>query len=89
MSNLDKANWVTQLSSVRINQDDEGKVRNIEGHLLEVVLGPTQWERNLTSRRVERLRMSYLAKLDKTPAIEAAEQAIDDELWELKQEFSH
>jgi hypothetical protein len=89
MSNLDKVNWVTQLSSVRINQDDEGTVRNVEGHLLEAVLGSTQWEVNLTKRRVERLRMSYLAKLDKTPALKAAEQAIDDELWELKQEFSH
>jgi hypothetical protein len=87
-------NLATQLSGVRVGQRDYGRVANVSGHLLHFVIGD-EWislserqQRSLISEEVPILRGIYEGYLRRGfRTIEAAQEAIKDELDRLPRRF--
>lgn len=84
---------IVQLSGVRVNQRDRGRVANVAGHLLESVL-KDQWhsladhqKQRLIIASASRLRDSYTAKLKYfgQSTKEAAKESIAEEIVVLKE----
>lgn len=86
---------ISQLSAVRIGQDDKGRTANVAGHLLHSFFKekwhfvPENVKKKLISKTEKRLleRYTYYMKIHQMRTKEAAREAIEEVTSDLKQEI--